>query len=511
MKFQPVIESAPIVGVVDSGVTTSIPSLESWVYARERFVAQSESNTSHGTFVAGLIVWGHQLNPAVPEITEHPCRILDVHVLPNANPTFGPVGYISEAELLQDLEQCLTQHSNEVKVWNLSLGSDEICSLDSFSDFAIQLDNLQERFGVTFVIAAGNYGRAPLFRYPRKEDELGEGRITSPADSVLGITVGSISQIDHPSTGTRRGEPSPFSRHGPGPNYIIKPDLVHFGGNVGSDLSYPLGVTSLTPEPGIAEDIGTSFAAPLISRQLAYVHHKITPSPSPTLAKAILTHNARDVRTRSRVQDREDHFIGFGTPLDIDRALECTPWMITLVFDEVLRPGYFLEWDNFPYPDSLIKEGKYRGEIWMTLAYPPARNANWGSEYCETHVDAHFGVIRDGKKGEEFKGQVPIEHANPGELYEEFQVRALRKWAPVRTYHNQFPMGISGKRWRLYVELLCRHGVEEAKVSNQPFSLLLTIADPQKKAPVYDEMSRNLRTRFQTQNLSIRPSLRLQA
>ena len=88
-------------------------------------------------------------------------------------------------------------------------------------------------------------------------------------------------------------------------------------------------------------------------------------------------------------------------------------------------------------------------------------------------------------------------------------MQALRKWAPVRTYHRLIPNGAIGKRWRLYVELLCRHGVEESRASNQPFALLLTISDPEKKAPVYDEMARSLRTRFQTQNLAVRPSVRL--
>jgi hypothetical protein len=504
--------SFPIVAVVDSGISPNVPPLRSWIYDRERFVASGEENTYHGTFVAGLLVWGHTLNSTTSEIGDHPCRILDIHVLPNADPTKGPVGVISESELLQDLEQSLLRHSNEVRVWNLSLGSEELCTLDQFSDFAIQLDNLQEKFGVTFVIAAGNYDTVPLLGYPRKHAEEERGRITSPADSVLGITVASISQLDHPSSGGKRGEPSCFSRHGPGPNYIIKPDLAHFGGSIATDAKHPLGVTSLNDGPMIAEDIGTSFATPLVSRQLAYVHHRITPTPSSTLARAILTHNARDVRTGGRVKDQDDHYLGFGTPLNIDRALECDPWTMTLAFEEVIRPGYFLEWDNFPYPESLTKNGKFRGEIWMTLAYPPLRNPNWGSEYCETHVSAHFGVYRDDKKkGEVFSGQVPPEHTNPGELYESFQVSNLRKWAPVRTYHRELPQGVSGKRWRLVLELLCRHKVELLDSVAQPFSLLLTISDPGKKAPVYDEMSRRLRTRLQTQNLTLRSTVRARA
>jgi hypothetical protein len=248
-----------------------------------------------------------------------------------------------------------------------------------------------------------------------------------------------------------------------------------------------------------------------VARQLASIHHRIAPTPSPTLGKAILTHNALDIRSKERVKDGEDRCLGFGTPCEVERALECRPWMMTLVFEEVLRPGYFLEWDNFPYPESLTSDGKFTGEIWMTLAYPPARNPNFGSEYCETHMGAHFGVYRDDGKKEKFVGMVPPEHANRGVLYESFQVQALRKWAPVRTYHRILANAVPGKRWRLYLELLCRHGVEETVASNQAFALLVTIADPMRKAPVYDEMTRSLRSRFQTQNLSLRAGVRVQS
>jgi len=500
----------PIVAVVDSGVTSDNPLLNQWIFARERFVASKEENTGHGTFVAGLLIWSHVLNNH-PEIGEHPTRILDVHVLPNSDPTYGRIGHLGEAEFLESLETCLKKYANQVKVWNLSLGSDAICRLDHFSDFAIELDNLQEKYAVSFVIAAGNYGSPPLLSYPRSDKEKDKGRITTPADSVLGITVASISQMDHPSgSSVKRGEPSPFSCNGPGPNYIIKPDLAHFGGNIKLDAKEALGLTSLSPGQRVSQDIGTSFATPLISRQLASIYHSIMPSPSPTLARALLTHNARDIRNRERVADGDDHYIGFGTPLTVDHLLECTPWMTTLVFDEQLRPGYVLEWDDFPYPQSLHSNDKYRGEIWMTLAYPPKRDPAWGSEYCETHVDASFGIYHDGPK-QRYAGECPPEHVNKGQLYESFQVKNLRKWAPVRTYHRMITRGITGYGWRLSVKLLCRHDVEAPGMSSQPFTLILTIADPERQAPVYNEMAQILRTRYQTQNLMVRPTVRVTA
>jgi len=227
------------------------------------------------------------------------------------------------------------------------------------------------------------------------------------------------------------------------------------------------------------------------------------------------------------VEDGDDRYLGFGTPLNIDRALECEPWQTTLVFEETLRPGYNLEWDSFPYPESLTAENKFRGEIWMTIAYPPKRNPAYGSEYCETYIEAHFGVVRDkkdkktGQMKEEAQGLVPLEHNNPGELFESFQVEKLRKRAPVRTYHRLIPQGIAGKRWKLWVNLLTRHDVDKTDgqgIGNsappiiQPFALILTIADPSRNSKtIYDEMARILRSRFKSRNMQLRPTVQVRA
>ena len=29
------------------------------------------------------------------------------------------------------------------------------------------------------------------------------------------------------------------------------------------------------------------------------------------------------------------------------------------------------------------------------MAFAPSRGARWGTEYCETHIDAHLGVYRE--------------------------------------------------------------------------------------------------------------------
>lgn len=110
-----------------------------------------------------------------------------------------------------------------------------------------------------------------------------------------------------------------------------------------------------------------------------------------------------------------------------------------------------------------------------------------GQEYCETHIDAHFGVYRKERERKtglvkpklKFIGLVPPEHKNSGQLYESYQVEKLRKWAPVRTCYGNFNDGERGERWRMMLRLLTRHSIEDENAfAPQPFSLIVTISDP---------------------------------
>jgi hypothetical protein len=80
----------------------------------------------------------------------------------------------------------------------------------------------------------------------------------------------------------------------------------------------------------------------------------------------------------------------------------------------------------------------------------------------------------------------------------------------VRTYHGDLgEKGKRGDRWRLKVQLLVRHGVDGEALKAQPFSLIVTIADPKRNAPVYDEIARTIRSRFESQNLAVRATARI--
>ena len=154
----------------------------------------------------------------------------------------------------------------------------------------------------------------------------------------------------------------------------------------------------------------------------------------------------------------------------------------------VYNPGYFLEWNDFPYPPSLKRDGRYYGEIWMTVAFAPTRGARWGTEYCETHIDTSLGVYyeqisrKTGEVQTKFRGLVPPEHKNPGVLYESYQVAQLRKLAPVRTYHGKMgDRGKRGLRWRLKLKLLTRHGIDTEWAHMGDFGLPLLVWQQQRR------------------------------
>ena len=141
-------------------------------------------------------------------------------------------------------------------------------------------------------------------------------------------------------------------------------------------------------------------------------------------------------------------------------------------------------------------------------------------EYCETHIAAHFGVYRkerSRKTGQiksklKFVGLVPPEHKNWGELYESYQVEKCasgHRSAPITALWVTAREESAGG---MMLRLLTRHGIEDEEAFKpQPFSLIVTIADPEKKARVYDEMAQIVRNRFQSHNITVRTPARVRS
>ena len=492
----------PVVGLIDSGVNPHAPLLAPWILSHEIEVHPSEQDLEHGSFVAGLLVHGRLLNQNDPGFPDGSCRIVDVVAVPK--------GGLSEDQLLTIIEEVVPKYP-QVRVWNLSVNSVAgLCQDDSFSDFAMALDEIQAKHGVRFVVSAGNYVTPPLRGWPA--EDLGEAdRICAPADSVHAITVASVAHIDRPNSKVRSGEPSPFSRRGPGPVYLPKPDLSHYGGNCDAGLGcVQTGVLSLDANGDVAESIGTSFATPLVTSLYATVDAELTGkvAPSPNLVKALLIHSALVSKGALTVVDMK--YRGFGVPGGVAEVLSCVKFAATLIFEPELVSGLEFEKVGFPIPASLRdKKGKVRGEFSMTLVYDPPCEGAAGAEYCRSNVEVSLGTFDPGKDGKRHrKRQIPPEPQDVNKLFEHHLLEHGFKWSPVKVYRRSIKKGIQGDTWRLHISLQHRSGFDAR--NPQRMALIITIADPEGTAPVYDEVVTQMQTSgWLTQDLQVKNRVRL--
>jgi len=491
----------PVVGMLDSGTDPDNMQLRAWLAGRdEADVPRPIQDNTHGTFVAGLIANARKLNHDDPRFPDAPAKILDVVALPDDRTG------INEDELLDTIKRAVRQHP-EVRVWNLSASSlGHLCVDHAFSDFAMALDQLQSEHNITFVVCAGNYDTPPLRGWPPEQLQEAD-RLFAPADSVHAVTVGSVAHADHPRTRVRAGEPSPFTRRGPGAAHVPKPDVTHYGGNCDENLDCSqVGVLSLHPDAQIAEAIGTSFSTPLVSAMLANIMHGVSEPISPELARALLIHSA--VLRSGPITAESLRYRGFGTPMEVPEILTCSPWQATLVFEPELPPHkkVFAKAD-FPIPRCLrTADGNISGEIVMTLVYAPPVNPRAGAEYCQVNVDVSLGTLAASGA---HRMQVPLEPSDISQMYEEHLVKYGFKWSPVKVYRRTLHR-VSGSRWEILMKLLCREGFEIQ--TPQRVALLVTIQDPSHKLPVYDEVVHAMSAAgWITQDLRVSPRVQVRA
>ncbi len=516
------------IGVLDSGIAP-IAHLSPWLDSR-RYTAyhESEVDRTHGTFVAGVLLYGDELEKR-NWVGSGEFKLLDATVFPK---TGQP---IDEDELLENIQQAIHAHP-DVLLWNLSGGGTEECSTDDFSDFGIALDDLQRCTGALICKSAGNCQNF-ITETPKR-------RIPVSADSVRSLVVGSIAHKQVHGDLALTGHPSPFSRIGFGPNNLIKPELVHYGGNGGVNTTGKMrltGVSSFSLNGDVVEMAGTSFSTPRVSALVAGIAHRMASDFNPLLVKALAIHSAKyhpdlDLPPTDRLRE-----LGFGLPCSMNEILFNSPNESTLILQDTLVSGGYVEILDFPYPDVLVNNvGQFYGEVIITLVTDPRLDGAQGAEYCQSNIDVSFGTYdrvrqRDirrptvsnpiGKHGNQnlllasrysAKFQRFIEHPFTSER----QLRKnMGKYHPIKkfainldemTNANRVLCLTAPKRWFLNLNGLFSHAAEATAAANdetlsQDFCLVVTIRDPLQQKDVYSSVTRNLtQNNFQHSNIQLR-------
>ncbi|NRB65675.1 MAG: S8 family peptidase, partial [Saprospiraceae bacterium] len=456
----------PVVAVVDSGISHCDP-ITPWVVGRTTCIASAYKNDEHGTFVGGLITNSFNLNNSDHRFPLCQAKIFSVEVLGNDGGDLYSV--------LQSMHD-VAETNPQIKVWNLSLGGSTPVSKDEISAMAILLDEFQDKFNCLCVVAAGNFEEA-IREWPPTED-LNDG-ISTPGDSVRSLTVGSIAHIDGL---VKDQEPSHFSRKGPVSNYVQKPEVVHFGGNIMMNNGQPvtLGVNSIDSIGNSHHDIGTSFSTPIVSSIASNLFDQIGERANPSLIKALIIHNSN---LHNSIDDEHKPYYGWGKPQGSNDILAVKDYESTMVFEGVAQKSFEIEKLPFLIPECLrTDEGKVRAEFFITLVYHPELDPQKAFEYCQMDINVGFGKIEGGK----FNSQIPLQKEQ--HLFESDLVKNGDKWSPIKVYKKRFPNGVDIKDWKLRVSVMDREGYEAQGVLI-PFSIVLTVRDLDKEQPVYNEMS----------------------
>jgi hypothetical protein len=398
-------QDAPVVGVLDSGLTRGHPLLAAAVGDAQGFLAPHRSPDDdpphwHGTFVGALALYGDvhaciQRGQFVPQL-----RLLSGKV-------FNDDGQ-DQAEFVEKaVEQAVRELHQEYgcRVFNLSYGDlNKVYDGRHVRGLAYTLDRLTRELGVLFVVPTGNLttGELPANACDAFPDYLlaNNARLLDPATALNALTVGGLTLNeatrdaqrypdaieDRPIA--RAEQPFPLTRSGPSINGAIKPDIVESAGNValmrmgGRTRHAGLGIVSLNggfaAGPAFKEDIGTSYAAPMVAHKAARLLAEL-PDASPNLLRALLGAHARwpqackallDPHENEEGRERLLRLIGYGRIDDsaLYRSLDDT---VTLLAQERIATDqhHFFE---LPLPKSFWSGGRRTREISVALAYSPA-------------------------------------------------------------------------------------------------------------------------------------------
>ena len=423
----------PIVGVIDTPFEEKYPPyFSNWVDYKSclpKDIHPTSSDYRHGTCVSSLIVDVQAQNPSLDDHCGH-FRVRHFGV--------ATAGKFSSFAVMKHIERIVAENQ-DIKVWNISLGSMEEVPRNSISPEAALLDKLQQKYDVLFVVAGTN-------------QENGEPTyLGSPADSINALVVNAVN---------RNNKPASYTRRGPVLSFHHKPDLAYYGGESNDPIIACCGT-------GAYPAVGTSFAAPLIARKAAYLIYKMHLSCE--LAKALLI-DAACAWTTPEDMDR----LGYGiVPVKIEQILETSNDEIRFMLSGVAteRENYNF---NIPIP---VSGASYPSVARATLCYFPKCNRNQGVDYTDTELDLHFGRIgNDGR----IKSLLPNNQGEEDCTTDEEKARKkLRKWDNVK--HIAEPLTSRSKPKKVYANpmwgIMIRKSSRYQKGSHDPqrFGVVVTI------------------------------------
>lgn len=345
----------PTIGVIDTLFDKRV-YFSKWVEYHDMVddnIPKGQNDYRHGTAVSSIIVDGPKMNPWLDD----GCGRFKVqHFGVAAGAQFSSFTIIK-------LIKTIIESNKDIKVWNISLGSNQEINDNFISAEAAVLDQIQYENDVIFVVAGTNKSREDV------------NKIGSPADSINSMVVNAV---------TKSGLSTKYSRKGLALSFFAKPDVSYYGGSEEQYIQVcePLGTTFVA---------GTSFAAPWIARKLAYLIDVL--GLNREIAKALIIDAARgwnDAPTPEEVA-----LYGHGiVPIKITDIIQTPEDEIRFLVTDVSE-----KWNTYNYHFPIpLKADTYPYYARATMCYFPLCDRAQGVDYTNTELNLHFGRIQDDGK-----------------------------------------------------------------------------------------------------------------
>lgn len=383
----------PTIGVIDTLFDTSVYFSE-WVEYHDMVddsIPKSPTDYKHGTSVTSIIVDGPKLNPWLDD----GCGRFKVR-------HFGVAAgaQFSSFTIIKQIKKIIAENI-DIKVWNLSLGSNQEINDNFISAEAAILDQIQYENDIIFVVAGTNKPNPNVTK------------IGSPADSINSMVVNSV---------TKSGLSTKYSRKGLALSFFAKPDISYYGG---SEEKY----IRVCEPLGSANVAGTSYAAPWIARKLSYLIDIL--GLNKEVAKAMIIDAARNWNDTPTPE--EVALYGHGiVPIRIEKIVHTNDDEIKFIVTDISE-----KWNTYNYLFPVpLKDDCYPYFARATMCYFPTCERAQGVDYTNTELNLHFGRIKDDGKLNEInndkQNQNEMSDAPQNYILEGDARKRFRKWDNVK-------------------------------------------------------------------------------
>lgn len=437
----------PVIGVIDKPFREEV-YFSDWVESKNIGIPEDlieDEDYNHGTGVTSIIVDGQNLNP----LHDDGCGNFRVR-------HFGvAIGHkFSSFRIIQSIEKII-EDNRDIKVWNLSLGSDKEINQNFISPEAAFLDELQSKYDVIFVIAGTNM---PI-DFNKKSMKIG-----APADSINSLVVNAVDKNNKETSYTREGEVLSF---------YVKPDVSYFGGDNGSELDCYINICDNVNTEHLTK--GTSYSAPWIARKLAYLIHILGFSREE--AKALIIDSCEGWNSKNN----KTKLIGHGVvPTHIDKIIKTNNDEIKFVIS-----GISEKYDTYNYqlPIPLDKE-KYPFVVKATMCYFPKCTRSQGVDYTNTEFELKLGRLKFNPKANEYSIvgiNNDVQDIEGTYTKEEEARNEFRKWDNTKCIKEKFNSRVRDKKmydnplWGISIKTKNRINQEDG--INLRFGIVVTLKE----------------------------------